>query len=131
MRIAAGLCAALVAGTASADTLACQYTRSTGFIFQNGNWVTTNFNLEKPFFLKINGDHLDSASTQKVLGLGTSICSYTDFGPQGCTDSGGDYIYFNERTLRGAVSMVAGSGEPDSDLTRDTVGVSMFICERI
>jgi hypothetical protein len=46
---------------------ACQYTDSTGFVFQNERWQTTEFKLREPFFLRLGTDEVPDAASLKAI----------------------------------------------------------------
>lgn len=125
-----------IAGPVYAETeiLACQYTRSGGYIFDEGRWKLTNFQLGVPFFLKLVDDRLDPESFQKVFEAGNKekiLCSSASFAPyQTCAYWTGDSLFLNTTTLRGSVSTLFGAGMEEEE-SPDTLHIKMFVCQKM
>lgn len=111
---------------ALAETYACQYTDATGFIFQDGIYKKTGFDPNPPFFFKIEASKFDVSSHDYFKNYGTSTC--LDFSPQhSCINSVGQSLYFNRDTNRGAIGSLYGASSEGTK--RDTVSVSLFVCQ--
>lgn len=117
---------------ATADKIiACQYTNSTGFIFENNGWRPTRFREGKPFFVKIlSSGIVDVASINSIVSGVGSVCQRTwhSISPEEVTCSNNrTFFHFNTLTLEGSLARLNGSVQ--SDNSRDTVSVSLFTCQ--
>ncbi len=102
---------------------ACQYTDAAGLYFEDGNWATTDCSLKPPFFIKTDGSTIVSAD-----GLFEEHISCTSrYAKFQCGDQYGGTVYFNSDTKKGGVSQLFGAQLDDDK--RDTVSVSLFVCE--
>ena len=118
--------ATVLAAPAMAETYACQYIDANGFYFEGGRWKPTLFNVNDPFFLKIE-DQKIVAQSIKIIGA-NGTC--TDIGERhACMNTTGTSLYFNDATQNGGFSHLFGAGEDDND--SDTVDVELFVCETI
>ena len=131
----------LLMATASslAQTFACQYVASGGLSWESGTWVASGFKKKEPFFFTIKaGVGITSFKGDKFLeddlvcdnsATRTAYEKVTRNGRHSCSTYTGDYLYFQEKTLRGTISSRYG-GVLDGD-KRDTLTISPFICTKM
>jgi len=115
------------------DTYMCRRNSEIGYIFKNGKWTVTNFKIENPFFLNINSDRIIDHESFSVLGITSSPekCTkpYNTTSPEIHQCSGIMSIFsFNDQTLEGAFSMIAGASQSGN---RDTVSTGIFKCQKV
>lgn len=114
-------------------TLACQYTDASGFIWQNGCWDQGRFNTMPPFFMKLSAGRLDPSGaalegtssefdcSSRQVAADVHVC-YTPFGTS---------VVYNAKAGNGAVSQMFGALMPPLAETKDTVTVSLFVCQEM
>ncbi|TDL81682.1 hypothetical protein [Meridianimarinicoccus aquatilis] len=133
--------AALLLSTATLEaqeqTWACQYTDAIGFLFEDGQYNPTEFQVPEPFFLKTEEGSLVLSSVDGALGsLGSKGETYchgrktdrvNDATVQTCSDFLGNTIVFSTTEARGAVSKMLGSVQVED--TRIPPGVLLFVCQ--
>lgn len=113
---------------------ACQYSNSSGFVYEAGRWKPTSFVLKKPFFLTLNSQGLPDEKSLEALGMLASrvTCGrpITIGDAIGCGEARtAGALSFNTKTLEGAVSNVFGAAMNGPQ--RDTVMVELFSCQRM
>jgi hypothetical protein len=115
-------------------SLACQYVRSGGLMWENNNWVPTGFVLDQPFFLSVENNELPASSAGSVFGgppayqeTVSCISSLARFTT--CVGKLGDTLFLNHETNSGAVSSLYGGGMTGDE--RDTLTIKTFICQRM
>ena len=118
-----------VAGPASAQTYACQYTDSNGFaLYKDGNWKRTGFKIKDPFFIEIVDGNIDPRSVNSlVFGGKCHVLKYD--GVHSCTDGIGTSLYFSPDTDTGGVSNLMGAVSNKSK--RKPVDVALFVCQQM
>jgi hypothetical protein len=118
-------------------TLACQETQSTGFSWKSTRWQSTGFNASTRFFLRINIDGKIEPSSLSKLNMyqGDTQCKVLNSaaGIMGkrvhCTDFDGTSINLNLETYEGAIAMTSGANQKANNGYKDTVSVSLFVCQ--
>jgi len=124
----------LATAAAAQQNFACQYTDSNGFIFEEGQWGRTGFNVESPFFIKLGSDALDPQSIYDGLNVGFSNVLPTCFsenvfqGFYSCASHLGETVTFNPETGEGARATVYGAGNKGQ--SRDTLSIALFVCQK-
>ena len=107
-------------------SLACQDEAATGFLWENGRWVTKSFKKLKFILIQTNSG-LTLESVAKAMDGDSKQVSCSNVGiPISCTDQTGSSLFFDPRTLQGGVSQLFGS--TNSGTKRDTVSVNVFSC---
>ncbi|CAD0183979.1 hypothetical protein RUESEDTHA_00856 [Ruegeria sp. THAF57] len=109
-----------------ASVYACQYTRSSGFYFEEGQWNSVSFVVREPFFLKTDGEKITSVGDLAPEFMSCTISNIYRY--HQCGDQFGNTVFFNPGNLRGGASYLNGATS-DSEDHRDDVFVEMFICE--
>lgn len=108
------------------NSLACQDDAATGFLWENGRWVTKSFKKIKFILIQTNSG-LTIESVAKAMDSDSKQVSCRKFGiPISCTDETGSSLFFDPRTLKGGVSHLFGS--TNSGIKRDSVEVQVFSC---
>jgi hypothetical protein len=128
---------ALLPHRAIAQTFACQYIAEAGLKWESGGWQSTRFKVDKPFFLKMDGEDLDLKVVADVLGsTGASSeevrCTklkLKTWRRHSCIDGFGSLIFFNDVTATGGRALIAGA--IDTRDTRDTLSVAPFTCQKM
>ena len=115
-------------------TYACQYVDANGFIYEDGRWQRTGFNLMPHFFIKLGPDTLDPQSILDGLEVGFSatlpLCFPVDVrGAYTCTSHVGEAAIFNPVTREGAKTTILGASGVGE--IRDTLSISTFVCQKV
>lgn len=106
--------------------LACQTEAAGGLAWVNKQWVTSSFK-EIKFILAQSGKTLTKDSVANALrGNPEQVTCRNANSFIECTDTSGGGFFFNQQTLKGAVSQLLGSAF--STDVRDTVTVHIFSC---
>jgi hypothetical protein len=109
---------------------ACQYTDSTGFVFQNERWQTTEFKLREPFFLRLGTDEVPDAAGLKAIEFSPTSTSCRSAGSLLlCSGIDGSSLVFNRKTGSGAMSSIFGASM--TGLNRDTPNIFLFRCRKM
>jgi hypothetical protein len=128
-----------LAGASQAQQiLACQFTDSNGFNWESGRWVRSAFKNSKPFFVRLdNTQNIDPKSLETdvlFFYAGDTVCKKF-MSPKsglrvGCSEpDSGNSIVINLETLAGAHSLI--SGAASKSLTKDSVAVKLFECQKM
>lgn len=134
-RYAAFFGAALfIADTALADEVeifACQYTQASGFQWQGEHWIQGEFETRPPFFLKAKNGRLVDHPVE-ILGFdpGCSVNRPTE-NLETCHGRAGQALHFNHITFKGAAATLFGGGEGEGEVDRDSVVVTLFVCQKM
>ncbi len=119
-----------------AQVYACQYTDSTGFQYKEGRWVPTKFTLERPFFLTVADGRVTIDSAGRALNAAPSqvrceVNNLTWVGSavtHSCSDYSSQLIFSPEN---GTGSSSSSLGAVSTSPKRDSVGVTLFACQRV
>jgi len=127
---------ALFTNIVHAQTFFCQFVASGGFDWDSKKWVLKQFNTDKPFVLRVEGNLLTKESAASALGRnwGSLDCKKHPVTPQAgfsCTDNLGGYLMFDDSKGLGAVTQVLGAVSPLSGRPRDSITVSPFVCQKL
>ena len=126
----------VITGPALAETVtyACQYVKSGGLTWEQGQWKATAFKTKPPFFLKTQNGSLTLESVWQVFFPGQfdrskpygPVCTPVVFKnqSQSCTDGFGNTIRFSATDLSGTAAKLF--------LTEGarTLSVAPFVCTR-
>jgi hypothetical protein len=139
-RIVFFLLSLFIAGSAVAQTYACQFIMTAGMHKEsNGAWKVVAFNSPEPFFLKIINGVIDTTSLAEgsiQMFVPETSCSRSEFNlsdkghTHRCSDSA-KYLSFSEKTLNGGFALTTGAMQSTSDKDVDSVAVSRFKCQKI
>ncbi len=120
----------------SAQVYACQFIQSAGLSYKNNEWRTATFQLESPFFLKIDNARISQETAAKILRnltpVEVSCTSRYSFLLKSTIFTCSDYsaqLIFSPDSLLGAVSQIFGSIASTPE--RDSLAVSRFNCQKI
>ncbi len=107
--------------------LACQVDRASGLDWDNGRWVSKNFERRK-FFLVQQDNTLTIDSVAKVIGVNSNaLTCNSNKQDTFCTLALGVSFFFSTETLNGGMSYLGGSVSGDQKY-RDSVAVQVFTC---
>ena len=108
--------------------LACQVDKAAGLEWENGRWVTRTYNLNtNKFILVQTKDGLTTDSAAKALSNAfPEQVSCINGSRSTCFDASGGYLFFDQKTLKGATSQMIGSISNGTE--KDSVTVGVFSC---
>ena len=123
-------------------TYACQYLKTAGLNWEDGQWKDTVFENDAPFFLKTENGLLTPDILIEYMGFGNApsvrpICTAT-FGEQidypsvqSCTSASGMTVSFSAETASGGLAWLFGASAPDSYRTKSELLVAPFVCTKV
>lgn len=126
----------MVAKSSTAQTYACQMIETAGLHYENGKWVSTRFELDPPFFLKMTPDgNLTRESAGAVLGVAHTCITGMDrrvtcVGAEKGYLGSGQTLMFDPTTSLGGTSALIGSTGGKRN-KRDSLTVSAFTCQKM
>ena len=131
----AALLAASMPAVAEKTVYACQYVRSGGLNWNNGQWQPIEFNTRAPFFFSANNNALIRETVAKVLKIRVQtgvFCRPTDeFSQfQTCSDYLGGVFSFSFASLNGAIAQTFGGTQGENE-QKDSLVVSAFNCTKM
>jgi hypothetical protein len=121
---------------AIAQTFACQYIEAAGLNWEAGRWKSTRFNVEKPFFLNMDGANLNQkvvADFFESTGFSSKEvrCTKRELQPiHSCIDGYGSFMFFDPRTGLGGAADLSGA-ITSSTGNRDSLVVKPFTCQKM
>ena len=117
---------------AEKQAFACQSLNAAGLIWKNSGWQTTEFHVQQPFVLVMQGDTLTRESVARALGHNdperTECQKTNEFGLISCADKTGRRLIFNPVNAHGGIATLYGATLSDSP--RDTISVEAFTCQK-
>ena len=134
-KVVAVVAALLSAQAAQAQIYACQSIDATGFAWKGSTWTRTNFQGQKPFFLRVeNGLITKESAAAPLNGTVSRITCTREAVASPVVLACSDYatiISFSPDTGNGAVAKVFGATQATGDTRKDTVSTDMFTCQRM
>ncbi len=138
-RIVFALLCLFAAGSAVAQTYACQFIQSAGMDKDPKiGWKVTDFKVDEPFFLTMSEGLIDAKSvTEKPIDmLPNATCSKLGFEQEfignshSCADAT-KHLTFSEKTLNGGFAETRGAMSSSEAVRADSVVVSRFKCQKV